>query len=68
MNRLPYADISIATVLVVLGVALAAYPWLEGDAFLFLVTLLALPAVIGLGALHRIKPRPLGVVSGQLRT
>jgi hypothetical protein len=31
-DRLPYADVSIAAVLVVVGIALAAYPWVGGTA------------------------------------
>jgi len=36
VNRLPYADVSIATVLVAVGTALAAGPWLGAAATLSL--------------------------------
>jgi hypothetical protein len=41
-DRLPYADVSIAAVLVAIGTALAASPWLEGTAILLIA---AAPAV-----------------------
>jgi hypothetical protein len=41
-DRLPYADVSIAAVLVAVGTALAAAPWLEGTAVLSLALATAL--------------------------
>ena len=61
-DRLPYADVSIATVLVVIGVALAAYPWLGGDMSL----LVAVAGLVIAGALGVALRRPRGVVSGQI--
>jgi hypothetical protein len=66
-DRLPYADVSIATVLVVVGIALAAYPWL-GTAT-FPVAALACSAVLGtLAAAARRSPasttRP--IASGEI--
>ncbi len=52
--RLPYADVSIATVLVVVGIALAAYPWLGGPAT-FSIAVLAGSAVLAM--LATISPR-----------
>lgn len=63
MTRLPYADVSIATILVVVGVALAAYPWLEGDSVSLLVaTVLVIAGALGALGLRR----PRGVVSGEI--
>lgn len=63
MTRLPYADVSIATLLVVVGVALAAYPWLEGDSVSLLVaTVLVIAGALGALGLRR----PRGVVSGEI--
>lgn len=49
-DRLPYADVSIAAVLVAVGTALAASPWLEGTAILSLAlaTMLAVLAMADL--------------------
>ncbi len=64
MNRLPYADLTIAALLVVLGAAIAAYPWL-GDRFLYgSLAVGALLAIGGLGAASARRPRD--VVSGQI--
>lgn len=61
-DRLPYADVSIAAVLVVVGIALAAYPWLGGVTFL-VGALASLGVLAAIGAAGR---RLTGVVSGQL--
>lgn len=66
-DRLPYADVSIATVLVVLGVALAAYPWLEGGAHLFAVVAVIAGLVSIAGIALAAARRPRGVVSGEIR-
>lgn len=61
-DRLPYADVSIAAVLVVVGIALAAYPWL-GTAT-FPAAALACSAVLAVVALAaRRASRP---VSGEI--
>jgi hypothetical protein len=60
-DRLPYADVSIAAVLVAVGIALAAYPWLGGVSFL--AGAIAVLAVIAAVTASR---RPEGVVSGQI--
>jgi hypothetical protein len=63
VTRLPYADVSIATILVVVGVALAAYPWLEGDSVSLLVgAVLVIAGALGVLGLRR----PRGVVSGEI--
>jgi hypothetical protein len=65
-DRLPYADVSIATVFVVLGVALAAYPWLEGD---FRSLLIVVAGLVSVGALGVALRRPKDdVISGEIRT
>lgn len=61
---LPYADVTIAALLVVLGAAVAAYPWL-GDRFLYgSLAVAALVVIGGLGAASIHRPRD--VVSGQI--
>jgi len=62
-DRLPYADVSIATVLVAVGTALAAYPWLGGAAT-FLIALALTAAVLAMLAMFGVKPK--GVTSGQI--
>ncbi len=65
-DRLPYADVSIATVLVAVGTALAAYPWLGGTATLSIALVAA--AVIAMLAVFAgaLRVRPRGVTSGQI--
>jgi hypothetical protein len=63
-DRLPYADLSIATILVVVGVALAAYPWLEGDSLSLLVAVAGLVIAGALGVMGMRRPRTM--VSGQI--
>jgi sorbitol-specific phosphotransferase system component IIC len=48
-DRLPYADVSIAAVLVVVGIALVAYPWLGGVTFLVgaVAAIAVLAAIVG---------------------
>lgn len=63
-DRLPYADVSIAAVLVVVGLALVAYPWLGGITFFAaaLALLGVLAAVVTAGRRSAID----GIVSGQI--
>lgn len=61
-DRLPYADVSIATVLVVVGIALAAYPWLGGAATFSVAAVISVGVVAALAATRRSKD----VVSGEL--
>ena len=63
-DRLPYADVSIATVLVVVGVALAAYPWLGGVSVILAIA--GSLAVLAAFAAARRTPDDHGVVSGQI--
>jgi len=59
-DRLPYADVSIAAVLVAVGTALAAFPWLGVLSFaLAAVIVVALFAVFS-------GPTSKGVTSGEL--
>jgi len=52
-DRLPYADVSIATVLVASGTALAAAPWLEGTATLSLALAAGVTVLAMLDLLNR---------------
>jgi len=61
-DRLPYADVSIATALVGLGVAVAAYPWLGELSFAALLVGLIAIAVLGIAGARR----PRNVVSGHI--
>lgn len=63
-DRLPYADVSIATVLVAVGTALAAYPWLGGTAIFFAALAAAGALLVVFASAVRVKPR--GVTSGQI--
>jgi hypothetical protein len=63
-DRLPYADVSIATVLVVVGIALATYPWLGGVTFF--LGALAVITVIGAVAVASDRRTDPGVVAGQI--
>ncbi len=63
-DRLPYADVSIAAVLVATGTALAASPWLGGTATLSIALAAGVLAMLVVFADAGIKPK--GVTSGQI--
>lgn len=65
-DRLPYADVSIAAVLVVVGIALAASPWL-GTATFPVAALTCSAVLVALAqAARRAPPRDRTTVSGEI--